>query len=135
MAIVVDASVLAECLVDSPLGRRAWTTMSQEPGGLHLPHLAGIEATSVLRRWVRAGVVPEPRAREALADLGLLRARRWPVEPLLDRIWELRDNLSAYDAAYVALAESLDATLLTSDARLARGSEGRGRCRIVVVST
>ena len=73
-------------------------------------------------------------AAAALHDLTEFPASRWPAEPFLPRIWELRDGLTAYEATYVALAESLDATLVTSDARLARGAEGRTGCRIIVVA-
>jgi predicted nucleic acid-binding protein len=88
----------------------------------------------VLRAWVHCGEVAEGRAAAALQDLGDLPARRWPVEPLLGRMWELRDNVTVYDANYVALAEALDADLLTADRRLARGVDGISDCRIVMLA-
>jgi predicted nucleic acid-binding protein len=90
------------------------------PGGqLHAPHLVDVEITHVLRRLVQRGRLTSARAAQALEALESLRLRRWPHLPLLGRMWSLRDNLTAYDAAYVALAESLPAPLVTRDARLA----------------
>ena len=86
---------------------------------LHCPHLLDLEVAQVLRRHSR-GHMTEPRVREAIEDLRDLPLTRYAHEPFLDRIWELRENLTAYDGAYVALAETLGAILLTSDARLAR---------------
>jgi predicted nucleic acid-binding protein len=88
----------------------------------HIPHLAIIETTSVLRGLVRASKLSESRADGALVDLVELPFIRHAHEPLLKRIWQLRTNLTAYDAAYVALAEALDATLVTCDARLGRAA-------------
>lgn len=129
MAVVVDASAFAEYLVGSPLGVAAATSLGHD-SAVHLPHLAVVETASVLRGWVLGGHLSAERAQAALTDLGDFPGTRWPAEPLLPRVWELRDNLSAYDATYVALAEALDATLLTADARLARAIEGRASCRI-----
>lgn len=84
----------------------------------HIPHLAIIETTSVFRGLVRASKLTESRAKGALLDLVELPFVRHPHEPLLERIWQLRANLTAYDAVYVALAEALDATLITCDRRL-----------------
>jgi predicted nucleic acid-binding protein len=88
----------------------------------HVPHLAIIETTSVFRGLVRASKLSEPRAKAALVDLAELPFIRHPHEPLLQRVWQLRTNLTAYDAAYVALAETLNATLLTCDSRLGRAA-------------
>ena len=87
-----------------------------------MPELADLEVVSVLRRQVRAGAVDARRAGLALDDLAALRAQWAPHRPLLARCWELRDNLTVYDAAYVALAEAMHATLLTGDRRLARAT-------------
>ena len=133
MALVVDASVLSEYLVDSPFGREAAGVMREQGDDLHIPHLAVVETTSALRGWARAGRLPAGIAAAALDDLADFPAVRWPAEPLLPRVWELRDNLTSYDATYVALAEALDGTLLTADARLARGAEGRARCSVRLV--
>lgn len=132
--LVVDASVIAEFLVASEVGVRAAERVAEHAGELHVPHLAVIETVSVLRAWVRRDELSEQRALAALTDLDDLPARRWPVEPLLSRVWELRDNLTVYDASYVALAEALQATLLTADGRLARGAEGLATCRIATLA-
>jgi len=89
---------------------------------LALPELADLEVVSVLRRQLLAGAIDARRAGLALNDLAVLPARRAPHRPLLARCWELRANLTPYDATYVALAEALEATLLTGDQRLARAS-------------
>lgn len=128
MALVLDASVLAEYLVGTPIGVAAALSLVGSED-LHLPHLAIVETTSVLRGWVRGGQLSATRAEGALADLADFPGTRWPAEIVLSRIWELRDNFSAYDANYVALAEALDAVLLTADARLARALE-RHPCQV-----
>jgi predicted nucleic acid-binding protein len=87
---------------------------------LHAPHLLDVEVAQVLRRFVAEGEVPEARARQALAALADFPLERYSHTILLPRIWALRQNLSAYDAAYVALAEVLGATLLTRDTRISR---------------
>jgi predicted nucleic acid-binding protein len=79
----------------------------------HAPHLLDVEIVQALRRLVRTGGVAPERAREAIEDLGLLQILRHPHVDLVGRAWELRDNLTAYDAVYVALAEALDAPLVT----------------------
>ena len=117
--IVADASVLAVALADDgPDGDQARARLRGER--VILPELADLEVASVLRRQLAAGAVDARRAGLALDDLAALPARRAPHRPLLARCWELRDNLTIYDAAYVALAEAIQATLLTADRRLAR---------------
>jgi predicted nucleic acid-binding protein len=119
--IVVDASVLATCLGDDgPDGDRARARLRGER--LTAPELVDLEVVSVWRRQVRAGAMDDRRAALALADLEALPLRRTPHRPLLARCWELRDNLTIYDAAYVAVAEALGVRLLTGDARLARAT-------------
>jgi predicted nucleic acid-binding protein len=86
---------------------------------LHAPHLLDLEVAQVIRRYWRAGELTSRRAEEVLTDYRDLRIERHSHEPFLRRIWELRENLTAYDAAYVALAEGLGAPLVTRDARLA----------------
>lgn len=132
MALVLDASVVAEFLLTTAVGTLAVERMNEHEGELHIPHLAVIETASVLRAWVARDEVSEQRAAAALADLGDLPAR-WPGEPLLPRIWELRGTVTAYDASYVALAELLDADLLTADRRLARGVRGRTSCNVMTL--
>lgn len=122
--LVVDASVLVVALADDgPDGDLARARLRGQR--LVLPELADLEVASVLRRQIRAGAIDIRRAGLALEDLGALPSRRAPHRPLLARCWELRDNLTVYDAAYVALAEAMQATLLTGDQRLARASGPR----------
>ena len=91
---------------------------------LHAPELIYLEVAQVLRRYERTRELAARRARQALADLADLSIETYPHLPLLGRAWELRGNLTSYDSAYVALAEALDAPLLTCDARLAAGRRG-----------
>ena len=117
--IVADASVLVVALADDgPDGDQARSRLRGER--LTVPELADLEVASVLRRQRKAGTLDARRARLALDDLAALPARRAPHRPLLPRCWELRDNLTIYDAAYVALAEAMNTTLLTGDQKLAR---------------
>lgn len=113
--IVLDASVLVELILDTPTGRTVADRLADPAVGLHVPHLVDVEVTQALRRYAQKGEVDAWEAAEALASLRALDLQRHAHEPLLDRVWELRDNLSAYDAVYVALAEVLDTTLLTCD--------------------
>ena len=87
---------------------------------LHAPHLLDVEVAHALRRLAISRAISVVRAEEALADLGAMRVRRYPHAWLLPRMWQLRSNMSAFDAAYVALAETLDASLVTADGALAR---------------
>jgi predicted nucleic acid-binding protein len=122
--IVVDAGVLVTALADDgPDGDLCRSRLTGQ--ALAAPHLLDLEVGSALRRLVRAGSVPERRARLALTDLGDVPVERAPAVPLLPRCWELRDDLTSYDAAYVALAEILGVTLLTADERLSRASGPR----------
>jgi len=122
--IVVDASVVVTALADDgPDGDLCRDRLAGQ--ALAAPHLMDLEVGSVLRRLVRNGDVPERRAHLALTDLADLPVERAPSLPLLSRCWELRDNLTIYDAAYVALAEILDVRLLTADGRLARAAGPR----------
>lgn len=118
--IVVDASVLAPALAyDAPEGDAARLRLEREEQ-LFAPELVDLELAAVWRGAIRAGRLDEPRSRRALADLAVLRLVRVRHQVLMPRIWELRHNLTPYDAAYVALAEALDATLLTADGRSTR---------------
>ncbi len=117
--IVVDASVLATALADD--GADGDAARSRLRGqDLAAPELVDLEVASVLRRQLSVGKLDARRSRMALDDLLELPVERASHRPLLARCWELRDNLSVYDAAYVALAEALGASLLTADARLAK---------------
>lgn len=118
--IVVDASALIELLLNTATGTSVARRIASPDESLHVPHLADIEVAQVLRRYVREGALDDDAARSALEDLRALDLERHDHEPHLGRIWALRDNLTAYDAAYVSLAEVLGAPLLTTDSRLAR---------------
>lgn len=129
--IVVDAGVLVAALTSGgPVGRSVRALL--RPGPLYAPELVDLEVLSALRRLVATGVIDRRRADEAVADLAALPLRRAPHGPFVTRCWELRENLTPYDAAYVALAEALMCPLLTVDRRLA-GAPGP-RCEIRVVS-
>ncbi len=120
--IVLDASAALDWLLQTVAGRRIEQRIYSHHESLHAPHLLDLEVGQVLRRLVREGAVSAQRADQAIEDLLDLRITRYPHLVLLPRIWQLRHNLSAYDAAYVALAENLGARLLTRDARLASAS-------------
>ena len=113
--IVVDASAILELLLRTPLGSRVETRLFQDGGDLHAPHLLDVEVVQALRRLVRGGDLTRARAEEAIADLDDLNLRRYGHTQLIGRAWELRNNVTAYDAMYVALAEGLDAPLVTCD--------------------
>lgn len=117
--IVLDASAVVEWLLRTTAGQRIHQRISLQPKSLHAPHLLDVEVLHVLRRLVQQGVLTSSRAEGAIQDLLDLRITRHPHSGFLPRMWRLRNNFSAYDAAYVALAEGLTATLLTRDARLA----------------
>ncbi len=118
--IVVDASVLLELLLRTPYAETAEKQLFAPRETLHAPHLLDLEITQVLRRYAMTSAVPPERGALALADLADFPLRRYPHDFLLPRVWDLRASLTAYDAAYVALAEALDARLLTRDGRIAR---------------
>jgi len=124
--LVVDASVLAPALADDgPDGDAARARLRGR--SLAAPELIDLETTSVIRRQCQAGQLDLRRAGLALTDLVQLPLRRAPHRPLLARCWELRENLTVYDAAYAALAEALDVVLLTADVRLANAPGPRCR--------
>ena len=129
--IVLDASALVELLLDTPTGRVIATRIADPALGLHVPHLADVEVAQALRRYVKDGELDAATAAVALEDFRSLDLQRHAHEPLLDRIWELRQHLSAYDAVYLALADVLDAVLLTCDGRLARAPSAARRVELV----
>jgi predicted nucleic acid-binding protein len=120
--IVLDASAAVDWLLQTSAGKRIETRIYSRNDSLHAPHLLDLEVTQVLRRLVREGTVSTRRADEAVRDLLDLRIARYPHFVLLPRICQHRHNLSAYDAAYVVLAEKLGAALVTRDSRLAAAS-------------
>jgi predicted nucleic acid-binding protein len=129
--IVLDASALVELLLHTPAGRAIAMRIADPALGLHVPHLADVEVAQALRRYARDGEIDTLAAATAIEDLHALDVQRHAHEPLLDRVWELRNNLGAYDAIYVALAEVLETVVLSCDRRLA-GAPGMAR-RVEVV--
>ncbi len=129
--IVLDASAIVELLLSTGPGQATAERIADPALGLHTPHLADVEVTQALRRLVREGEIDTRSARSALSDLRALDLERHAHEPLLDRVWALRENLTAYDAVYVALAEALETTLLTCDVRLARAPGLGGRVELI----
>src|SRR5688500_4761122 len=120
--MVLDASAVVEWLLQTAkadaIDARLFSPRTAS-GPWHTPHLLDVEVAQALRRLVVAGDIPATRAYAALEDLTDLPLVRYPHDWLLRRIWELRQNLTAYDAAYVALAEALDSPLVTCDGRIA----------------
>ncbi len=117
--IVLDTSAAVDWLLQTPAGQRIEQRIYAHQDTLHSVHLLDVEFMQVLRRLVREGRLTPMRAEEAIEDLAALRITRYAPVLLLHRIWRLRRNLSAYDAAYVALAEQLQAPLITRDQRIA----------------
>ena len=120
--IVLDASAAVDWLLQTSAGHSIENRIYSKNETLHAPHLLDLEVAQVLRRLALQGVVSIHRADEAVRDLLDLRITRYPHLVLLPRIWQLRHNFSAYDAAYIVLAEKLGAALVTRDARLASAS-------------
>ena len=117
--IVLDASAVVELLLRTHRGGLVAARIESSSEQLHAPHLIDVEVTQVLRRYEGAGIIASHEAEEALRNLHDSDIHRYGHEMLLDRVWQLRHNVTAYDAVYLALAEALDAALLTCDARLA----------------
>ncbi len=129
--IVVDSSALVAFVTDSgPAG--SWVTATVGGNQLVAPHLALFEAANALRRLALSGLIDGSEAALAHAELLTMPIALWPYEPLAERSWELRHTVTAYDAAYVALAELLETSLVTLDRRLA-GASGP-RCPIETLS-
>ena len=118
--MVLDASAAVELLLNTPAGRRVSSRLADETEAIHAPYLIDIEVAQVLRRHVLHELLADTRAVWALDRWRDLDIERYPHAPLLDRVWQLRHNVSAYDAVYVALAEALSIPLVTGDGRLAR---------------
>lgn len=130
--IVLDASALLELLLATPIGLDVGARVFAAEETLHAPELLDLEVAQVLRRYERSGELTAERAAQAIEDLADLQVQRYPHLPLLARAWQLRANLTAYDAAYVTLAELLEAPLLTCDGRIARAPHG---ARVEVIGT
>lgn len=117
--IVVDASVLLEVLLRTGAAETIENRILAPSESMCAPHLLDVEVAQVVRRYCLLGDMKSVRGAEALRDLADMPIERFPHTPFLPRIWELRNNLTAYDAAYVALAETLGCPLLTRDNKLA----------------
>jgi predicted nucleic acid-binding protein len=117
--IVLDASAMLDWMLQTPAGQRIERRIYARNDTLHSVHLLDVEFAQVLRRLVRERTLTSRRAEEAIEDLMALRVTRYAHVLLLSRIWRLRINMSAYDAAYVALAEELKAPLITRDQKIA----------------
>jgi len=129
VTLVVDASMVVAALVDSGTDGR-WAEALLAGGSLAAPHLLLVEAANILRRSAASGAISAEQASMAHADLLDLRVELFPYAPFAARIWELRENVTCYDAWYVAVAETFNAPLATLDARLA--SAPGPRCRFMV---
>ena len=129
--IVVDASALLEILLRTRAAKAVEDRLFAPLQTLHAPHLLDVEVAQVIRRYAASGEIDGERGRLALTDLADFPLRRYPHDFLLPRIWDLRSNLTAYDAAYIALAEALDAPLVTCDRRLATAAGHHARVEIV----
>lgn len=129
--IVLDASAVVELLLRSAAGRYVAERLSDPDDVVHAPHLLFAEVAQVLRRQTQAGIITPERGRRAVSHLCDLGAVRHGHESILPRAWELRDNLTVYDALYVALAEALDAPLLTFDAKLANAPGHQARTELL----
>jgi predicted nucleic acid-binding protein len=133
--LVVDASAITELLLGRSAGQAVEKRLRDHNFDLHAPHLFDVEVLSALRRVVAAGDASPERAGEAVIDLLDLPLERYPHDALVPRIWTLRENFSAYDATYVALAEAITdggAPLLTADARLARAADDHTELRVLL---
>ena len=129
--IVLDASAVVELVLGSARGAAVRARIKRPDESLHAPHLLDVEVASVVRRYQLSGEVSAEHGREALADLAGLDVVRYPHDALLPRVWELRTHVTAYDGVYLALAEVLDAPLITLDRRLARARGHAARVEVV----
>jgi predicted nucleic acid-binding protein len=130
--IVIDASAAIELLLATPRGIRVSAALRRRNEILLAPHLLDVEVAQVLRRLEGKGQLTTSRAAIALEDFAQLDITRYGHDTLLERVWQLRSNLTAYDAAYVALAEAAAAALLTCDAKLAGAPGHRAKITLVV---
>jgi predicted nucleic acid-binding protein len=130
--IVLDASAAIEWLLQTPTGLKIELLLSDPTVTFHAPHLLDLEVAQVLRKSVRERLTTEERGKAALEDFAGLRILRYSHGLLLPRIWQLRSMLTAYDAAYVALAEMIEAPLITCDRKLAAAHGHRATVEVVL---
>lgn len=133
--IVLDASAAVELVLQTPRAERIAARALHPAERLHAPHLIDIEVAQVIRRLLQMKEITAARADFALADFKELVIERHAHRPLLQRVWGLRAMLSAYDAAYVALAEALAAPVLTCDGKLAGAHGHRAKIELVPVAS
>jgi predicted nucleic acid-binding protein len=131
--LVVDTSAILDAIAASAPAAGLVARLSDD-GDLHAPHLIDVEILHALRGLTMRGEITNDRATDARADFAETALVRYPHEPLSDRMWELRHNVSPYDAAFVALAETLAAPLITCDARLAAAAGHNARIELFAVS-
>lgn len=123
--IVLDASVVVELLTNGPLADSLRRDLARQDNSFIVPHLLDVEVVSALKRLTAGQRIDSHRSEQLLMGLALLPAERYPHTPLLGRMWELRHNFTACDAAYIALAEATNSALYTSDAKLCKGHRAR----------
>ena len=128
--IVVDASAVLEVLLNTPAASPIAGRLFNANETLHAPHLLDVEVAQVLRRYSMSGDIKPARGLQALEDLADLPVTRYPQDLLLPRIWQLRHNVTTYDATYVALAEVLAAPLITRDAALSSAAGHHARIEL-----
>ena len=119
--IVLDASVVVELLINSPLGKALKRNLADRGDACIVPHLLDVEVMSAIRRMVAGKRLDSYRSAQLLTALSALPAERFGHTPLLARMWELRHKFTAYDAVYIALAEATNSVLYTCDEKLAKG--------------
>jgi predicted nucleic acid-binding protein len=129
--MVLDASAVLEIVLGTAVGARFRRRILSRGESLHAPHLMDVEVAHVLRRYALANEISEQRGQAAITDLADLAITRYPHDRLLLRAWQLRDNLTGYDAIYVALSEALGAPLITRDRRLAVASGHRAAVEVL----
>jgi predicted nucleic acid-binding protein len=129
--IVVDASAVLELLLRTEKGVKVQKRALDSEQTLHAPHLIDVEVSQTLRRLVSLKEITAPRGKQALDDHVALNIKRAEHKDMLERIWSLRDSVTAYDAAYVVLAEILNCPLITCDAKLARSHGHKARIELI----
>lgn len=129
--IVLDASAVLELVLQTAKGKKVEARALVPEQSLHAPHLIDVEVTHALRRLAQLKEVTAARAKQALDDHAALHIKRADHENMLDRLWQLRESVTAYDGTYVALAEVLDAPLITCDSKLARSHGHRAKIELI----
>jgi predicted nucleic acid-binding protein len=135
LTLVIDSSAVVELLLATPAGERVELHVTEHDYDVRAPHLLDVEVLSALRRVVAAGEASSQRGAEAISDLDDLPIERYPHGALAMRIWSLKENFTAYDATYLALAETVaedGAALLTSDARFARAAGAHSEVEVLL---